>query len=370
MGIGGSFLGMGGGEGGGLLGIGSTLSQVPFVGGLFGGGAQGNAAPSMPTPPAASPGYGPQAWGGWPVPQMDPNAAPQQNFQGNLGTPGQGEQYFAQNQGAWNSPGPLTNFWKQNQGSLSEKGPADQYWAGLAGKWNAPGVSNNAQTAWNQFQNSVPTNTDPYYNNAVRLASNDINSQMAARGLYGGGTGAAPVNEAITNLRAQQAKDNAQYGLQRAGLGGQLASGADASSLNALQGQLGWLTGLGGLGLGVQNADLQRLLGGGALAGQTQAGQLAGLNAGMGAALGAQGALENRGQNFFNNNLQMGNALSQSLQNIYMQQLAAEMGLTSQQIQTALGYGTNAANQSVNNQQRSEQGIMNGVSTFGKLFGM
>lgn len=334
------------------------LSNLPIIGGLLGtGNGQGNAAPSMPTAPAASPGYGPQAWGGWPVPQSDPNATPQQSFSGNLGQPGQGENFFGANSGMWTGPNALGTYWDQNQGKFGASGPADQYWAGLAGKMNAPNVSQNAQTAWNQFQGSVPANTDPYYNNAIRLASNDINSQMAARGLYGGGTGVAPVNEAITNIRAQQAHDNAQYGLQRAGLGGQLAQGADQSSLGALQGQLGWLTGLGGLGLGVQSQDLQRLLGGGALAGQTAQQQLSGLNSGMGAALGAQQALENRGQNFFNNNLQMGQGLSSALQSTYMAQLQAEMELASQQIQAALGYGQTAANQSANNQANAQQGI-------------
>lgn len=359
------LFGGGGGGGGGFLGLGSTLGGLPLVGGLFGGGSQGNQMPGMPIPPMASPGYGPGAWGGWPVPQSNPSAAPQQNFTGNLGQPGPAENYFGQNAGRFTQPGQLPSWWSQNQGQFGGSGPADQYWQGLSGKWNAPGVSQNAQTAWNQFNQSVPADTSPYYNNAIRNATGDINQAMASRGLYGGGTGAAPVAAMITNMRGQQALNDAQYGLQRAGLGGQLASGADQSSLAALQGQLGWLTGLGGLGIGVQNADLNRLLGGAGIAGNIDAQTLAGLNSGMNAALGAQNALAQRGQNFFGNNLMMGNALSQSLQNIYMQQMAAELGLTQQQIQAALGYGTNAANQSVNNQQRSEQGIMNLGSMFG-----
>lgn len=350
-----------GGMVGGLLG-GGGLGGIPIIGGMFGTGSGGNTPPSMPTPSMTSPGYGPGAFPGWPVPQMPLAQTPKQNFTGDLSKAGYGESNYGQHQGQWAQPGALSSYWGQNQGKFNEKGPADQYWAGLAGKWNAPNTSQNTQTAWDQFNKSVPANTDPYYDNAIRLATRDINRQSAAQGIYGGGTGLAPVNEAVTNLRAQQAKDNAQYGLSRAGLGGQLAQASDAASLGAQQGQLGWLTGMGNLGLGVQNADLGRILAGGQLAGQTQQGQLAGLNAEQAAALAAQQELSGRAQGFFENNLNMGQALSGPLQNIYMQSLAAQMGLTQQQMQMLLGYGSTAANQSANNQAESEQGIMNFAS--------
>jgi hypothetical protein len=348
---------------GNLLG-GGGLGNLPIIGGMLGVGSGGNSVPQMPIPSAASPGYGPQAWPGWPVPQFA-GGAPKQNFQGDFGKPGPGEVFFSQNASKYGAPGVLPGWYSQNQGKFGGSGPADDYWAGLSGKWNAPGVSQNSQTAWNQFNQQVPTNTDPYYDNAVRLATRDINSQMAAKGLLGGGTSMNPVREAITNIRAQQALGDSQYQLQRAGLAGNLAQGADATSNAARQGQLAWLTGLGGLGLGVQNADLARLMAGAGVAGNVDAGELARLNAGMNAGLGAEAAMANRGQNFFNNNLMMGNALSSPMQNIFMQQMAAQLGLTQQQIQTALGYGTTAANQSANNQANSEQGIMNLFSLFG-----
>lgn len=348
------------------------LSNLPIIGGLLGtGNGQGNTPPSMPTPSMASPGAGPQAWPGFPVPQFNPSAAPQQNFQGDFSKPGAGEGFFAQNQGRWGAPTALGNFWGQQGGNFGKEGPASEYWRGISGKWNAPQKTpGNAQQAWDQFQKSTPANTDAYYDNAIRLGSRDVNRAMAASGLYGGGTGVAPVNEMITNLRAQQAKDNAAYGLNRAQIGGGLASAADQSGLAGLNSQLSWLTGMGNIAGMADQAYLSRLLGGAGVAGNVDATNLNSLNAGMGAALGAQGAQRQRGQDFFGNNLQMGNMLGQSLQNIYMQQLMSDMALTDQQMQAALGYPREAANQSVNNQQRSESGIMNGVSTFGKMLGM
>jgi len=118
----------------------------------------------------------------------------------------------------------------------------------LYGQNGTPTASNNAQQAYTDFRNSTPANMDPYYDNAQRNSANDINKQMAARGQYGSSNAVGVLSNASTNLRAQEAKDNAQYGISRYGLEGQLASGSDASSVNQSQNEENWMKGLTDLG--------------------------------------------------------------------------------------------------------------------------
>ena len=61
----------------------------------------------------------------------------------------------------------------------------------------------------------------------------------------------------------------------------------------------------------------------------------------------------------------MGQALSGPLQKIYEDSIAAQMGLTSQQLQILLGYGSTAANQSANNQASGTQGVGSILAMFG-----
>lgn len=126
------------------------------------------------------------------------------------------------------------------------------------GAYGTPTTSNNAQQAYSDFRASQPVNMDPYYNNAQRLSDNAINTQMAARGSYGSSNAVGVLANADTNLRAQQAKDEAQYGLSRYGLEGQLASGSDASSLNQSQNEMGWMKGISDLGFANQKEGAAR----------------------------------------------------------------------------------------------------------------
>ena len=126
------------------------------------------------------------------------------------------------------------------------------------GAGNTPGTTQNTQQAYQQFQNSTPADTSSYYDNAVRQSNNDLNTQMAARGQYGSSNAVGQLSNADTNLRAQQANANAQYGLQRASTAGSLASGADASSATAANNQLAWTQGLGNLALQGQEAGQNR----------------------------------------------------------------------------------------------------------------
>ena len=137
------------------------------------------------------------------------------------------------------------------------------------GSAGTPGVSNNAQAAYSNFSanagNAPAADMSAYYDNASRLNANAINTQMAARGSYGSSNAIGQLGNAETNLRAQQARDEAQYGLQRAQYGlsragaeGSLASSADASSRGASAEERDWMSGLSDLGFKNQRESTAR----------------------------------------------------------------------------------------------------------------
>lgn len=356
--------------------IGDALGSLPIVGGLFGGGGGGSQPSQMgsalgqaPQQSPSFPGYGPQAFPGWPVPP--PQSTPQApDFHGNLADPGAAESYFSQNMSKWGGAGPGQQYAANAADKLSGPGAGNDYWGGVAGKFKSPkDASQNATTAWNSFQSSVPADMSSYYDQSVKNTNKDINNQMAARGLYNSSAATNAIGTADANIRAQQAKDEAQYGLSRAGLGGQLASSADTSSRGASQDMLSWLSrggeladqlqglntsqfmGLGNLGLGMDQSDLSRL------------------NSGMSAASGAQNALRGRGQDYFNNNMGLATANAGGLTNIYGQQLQNDQALQEQQIATMLGLNQSMLNQSLNGRASSEEGIGNLFGLAGKFMG-
>lgn len=346
---------------GGLPIVGPMLSSVggslPIIGGFFSDPAQ-----APPYSPQSS--FSPQSFGGgspWPS-YGGGNPAPA--FTGDQSKPGAGESYYAQNQGKWNPGNSAAQaWWDQNQGAFGGGGPGDQYWNGISGSGNTapPKTTNYAADAYNQFQNTAPANTDPYYQNAARQADEQISKAYAARGMRGGSGEMDQLSEANQNLFAQQALQNAQYGLQRGQTAGQLGSGADASSIQGAQNKLGWMTGLGGLALGTQNADLQRLLGAGGLSQNVDQDTLAWLQGGMGAALGAQGAGMTRGQNYLENVMGATNAQTSPMIQAYMAMLQNDQNLINSGINASTGGALNNANMSSQNQAQNTQGLLGGL---------
>jgi hypothetical protein len=142
-------------------------------------------------------------------------------------------------------------------GALGQS-PSSDYWNGVAGKYQSggPGVSNRAEEAYQQFQGTQPANMSPYYDRQVQTGTNDINRQLASRGMYGSTVGMNQLGNSIGGIRAQQAKDEAGYQLQRGQLAGTLGAGADLSSRGQAQSQLDWTKGLGDL---AHTADADQL---------------------------------------------------------------------------------------------------------------
>lgn len=303
--------GMGGG-GGGLMG-GVTDIFHGLMGGIFG---DTNTAPQMPPTPATMPQG---AWPGYPVPQQGPPTQSYPGFSGSLAGPGQAEGYFA----SLGKPGPTQSAQYFNQAMMQQQ----------------PQVSQNAQGAYNAFLNQVPADTSPYYNYAVQRGGDDLNARYAAMGLGSSSAAGQAQTDLISQLRGQQALADANYGLQRAGLQGSLASGADSSSGLRANSLLGWLTGLGSLAGNADQSTLAQTLGYGNLAGQ------------------AQSALTGRAQGYFDNLMNLAGQQAGAMTGISNQMLGTNLGLFDQAMQAYLGYPRQALNQGASDRASSEQGL-------------
>lgn len=244
------------------------------------------------------------------------------------------------------------------------------------------GGANPAAQAYQEFQQRRPDlasdpGLDPYYQNAQRKALEGINQNAAARGVYGSSAAMDMGNEAITNLRAEQANREADYNLQRMaeqrgweGLGGQLAGQQSAS-------QLGWAQGMGNLGLGAEGMDLARQQGAGSLYGDAQQNALARMGLGYNMASDAQRlGLSRMGQGFGEAALGQG-LRDQRIQSMLSNMLAREQlyaplatgwgqGLMGQDVDlmgAALGGQIGAAREGVNQQQARGQQLRGDIST-------
>jgi hypothetical protein len=135
-------------------------------------------------------------------------------------------------------PGAVQNFWGSQQGNM----------LGHTGNANA------LHGVFDEWQ-GTSANMDPYYDNAVRRSLESVNQNAAARGVYGSSAAIDSGTEATTNLRAQQARDEAQYGLDRLELGGSLAGDLE-------QNQLDWFGQAGDIATSAEEAEVARELAG------------------------------------------------------------------------------------------------------------
>lgn len=165
-----------------------------------------------------------------------------------LQNPGMGENIAAQTMPWFLSPtqgqqsfGDLSKFFQQQMGQSGPTFAADAY---------------------SQYNPSVSANLDPYYNDAWDRTSGRINREFGARGGYNSSAATGQLSDAARGLGADQAKAEAQYGLDRARLGGTLASAASGEALGGRGLQLGAGGALGNLAQGVDQGSLSRMLGG------------------------------------------------------------------------------------------------------------
>lgn len=235
------------------------------------------------------------------------------------------------------------------------------------------------------FRGSTPANMDPFYENAARKGADRINRQMGARGMYGSSSALEQIGEMNTNLAAEQAKEEAQYGLSRAQLGGQLAGAADTTALSR-SGLLGTLGGaadaavntrLGTLGNLGQGADASSLAGSrnamdwarglSDIFQGTDAGRVAALTSGMSAAGAAQGAQRARAQDAFGNEMAFGGALSGTMGKAYGDIFDRDMSALNDVMTLFTGAGAERFGQATDAASRSNTQFTDFVNTFGNV---
>lgn len=245
---------------------------------------------AAPAPPA-QPGQGGQSGPYTQGPSIQTGVYQKQLDSLNQAGPGAGESYYSDNKGVWGSP---------SGGEVNNWGLVNNY----SNPGNRPATSTNTNDWFSQYQSNMPSiDSEPgfgaYYDNAKNRAAESINQAMAARGAYGSSAANDQTARAFTDLEADRAKNEANYNLQRLGeqrgwqgLGGQLAGQADQNNLARNQNEQQWASLLSSLGLDASRLGLQRT------------------NAGMDAASNAQNLQRNRGNDYFSQQLQLGDRMS------------------------------------------------------------
>jgi hypothetical protein len=245
-------------------------------------------------------------------------------------------QYYSANSPTWQSP---------SYGEVNAQGLVGQY----SNPNNRPQTTQNTQNLYNQYMQNMPTvNSDPgfgaYYDHAKDRAAESINQTMAARGAYGSSAANDQIARSYSDLEADRAKNEANYNLQRLGeerqwqnLGGSLAGQADQGALARSKNEQDWTSMLGSLGLDASKLGISRT------------------NAGMDAANAASGEKSRVGQEAFNNQMALGNQLSENTLRSSMQAL----GMDSELIDKILSGQIASGNQTAANEQQNAQSTMN-----------
>jgi hypothetical protein len=285
-----------GGQGGPLdtmFGLGGDMPMGGMLNGILGGGNTPQMRGQGIQEPAPFVPYSPG--GGLQFSPTDPYAG-QRNQQGqggmtvaptgwDMSSPGVAEQWQQGNQQRFLDPTKQSQFFDETKGTLSQ-------------------------------------NLDPFYNNAERRALEQLNTQMASRGLFNSSAAIGAGNEAVQNLEAEKANREGQYGLQRAGLMGNLAQGADTSTL--------------------QN-----------------------LGAGFGAAQTAEEAHRQRAQDYLSNLMGVAAPTMAAAAGTYNQQIGSDLDLMRDAMMAELGL----AGEAQGNQQRTDETAKSDTERTAGLFG-
>ena len=266
-----------------------------------------------------------------------------------LSTQGAEEQYYDAFKGEIAAPtGGAVEAAKMIPGLLAP-GQGQQFQAqhggALAGNM---GSGNLAAQAYQDFQGSRPdiaqdAGLDPYYDNAQRKVQEGLAMSSGAAGGYGSSTFQDVNQEAIMNLRAEQANREADYNLRRIGEERNWAGmGLDAANA-ASQNQLGWANTLGNQALGAEQMDLARGQSAAALARGLGNDRLNQIIAGANIAGGAQRAEEGRVHGLLDATAGFGQGVSNTaggaFANMTEQDLAfveSQFGLEAGSLKTAL----------------------------------
>jgi hypothetical protein len=263
----------------------------------------------------------------------------------NMSGPGTGESYYSANSGAWQSP---------SFGEVNNQGLVGQFSDPNA----RPATTQNSNDWFQQYQGAVPNiAAEPgfgaYFDNAKNRAAESINQQMAARGAYGSSAANDQTARAFTDLEGQRALKEADYNLARLGeqrnwqsLGGDLASAADTNSLNRGKDERDWADMLARMGMDASQMGLDRT------------------NAGMDASMAAQGAQRTRGNDYFNQQLTMGDRMAE----IYRMTMLPGLDNDAAMMEQASSGGVAQGNQAAANERTNAQDTVDYANTSMALY--
>lgn len=261
---------------------------------------------------------------------------------------GPAESYLKNNSSVWQSP---------SYGEVNNIGLASHY----SDPNNRPQVTNNSQQWFDQYQGQMPSiSSEPgfgaYYDNAKTRAAESIDQAAGARGNYGSSAAIDQNARAFSDLEGQRALNEADYNLKRLGeqrawqgLGGNLAGQADQNSLATSQNEQSWANLLSKLGLDASQLGLQRT------------------NSGMDAANAAQAAERARGQDYFSNQMAMGDRFAELMKSILQPALDNDASLAESQISGGVAQGNNAAATDRQNQQDLMSGAQSAAEVYDAL---
>ncbi len=267
-------------------------------------------------------------------------------------------------------------------GDLTQRGIGENMFDALGGGFMRPGMSEGfAAKSLGEFKDGTPDGTDrqganfdrfnasrpgiadepgfeAYYDRAAERLGRDMNNQLSARGVYGSSVGVGQLGDAMTDLRADQAKNEADYNLRRLGeergwegLAGSLAGGADRNSLDRSQNQLGWMSGLGNIAQAGDNFGLNRL------------------NSGLSGANNAQALEQGRFQTLLGNELGMGDRMNGMMGQAYGDMLQTDMDLMNSSMGMGMGLAAEALNQDYRTQEKIKDDESHAMDMFGGLMG-
>ncbi len=311
--------------------VGLTKAAVKGVQGGYTDGDPKSQPQSQPQPKPQAQGWsGPNPYVS--SPGLQPGQS-QSQFSGvDFTKPGASEQYYSNNQSVWQSP---------SFGEVNAQGLVSQY----TDPSDRPQLTNNSTQAYSDYRAQMPTiSSEPgfgsYFDNAKNRASESINQTMAARGAYGSSAANDQISRAYTDLEGQRALKEADYNLARLGeqrnwlgLGGQLAGQSDSRSDAASQDAQRWASLLGQLGLDASRLGLSRT------------------NAGADAAANAQTGERNRGNDYFQNEMAMGDRIA----DLYRQFMGPALDNDASMMSSANSGGIAGANAQVGNEQANAQ---------------
>jgi hypothetical protein len=325
---------------------------------------------------------------------------------------GVGEQYWSNNQQKWGNspqmdwassqlpkfeqPGFGEAFNQKNIKQFGKAGQGQQFWNQVQGKFNTQGQyggPNLAAESYNRTVGAIPGSLQPTFDKAFdrakETAVGDANSQAAARGAYGSSQALNNVGNVITDIEAKRADRASQFALQDSqnqaawqGLAGQQGRAADQSEMGGFGTNLQGIQSFGdmafnaenqdlnrdrfasGVGFGIQDQGFSRVGQGINAAMNLDSADLNRTNSGFQASMGAQDQRDGRIQGAFDNTRNMQNDLTGFFGGQYDQLFGADYAAQQDAMNAGLGLTAEARNQGYRDQERMRQAGSDAIGAY------